>query len=272
MFRNIFMKGHFITFEKQQIHYYKMGNGPEIILAFHGFGLDGSSFLPFEPCFESKYTVYSFDLFYHGKSYWNNNNEPLSKIFWKEFIAYFLKDHKGKFSLLCFSLGGKFALATIEAFPERIDKVYFLAPDGIETSKWYSLATYPYLLRQYFKSMIVKPKRFFRIVNFLKSLRLMDKGILKFASSQMNTTKKRRRVYYSWLAFVELYFDLNEIARLINKNNIEVIMFLGEFDKIITEKGMSKLLRNVKKYDLHLLPCGHNHLISHAAEYLNQNR
>jgi pimeloyl-ACP methyl ester carboxylesterase len=265
------MKGQFITYQGQLIHYYKMGHGPQIILAFHGFGLDGTSFEPFENQLSEEYTLYCFDLFYHGKSFWKDNNETLTKTFWKNFLTYFLKDHTENFSLMSFSMGGKFALATIESFPGRIDKVFFIAPDGIKTQMWYSLATYPTFFRNYFKSMIVKPQRFFKILNTVKKLGLFDKGISKFAASQMNNTKKRRRVYYSWVVFKELNFNLKEVANIFNDNQIKLEMYLGKYDKIITEKGMKRLLDQVNDYDLHLLESGHNNLIAHVAAFFKQN-
>jgi pimeloyl-ACP methyl ester carboxylesterase len=253
------------------LNYHLYKGGPKYLLAFHGFGQNSKAYLPLVEQLSNEYTILSFDLFFHGNSHWNIN-EFLSKNKWASIINDVLIKHEiNNFSMAGFSLGGKFALATIESFPNRIDEVFLMAPDGIETSTWYSLATYPFLFRQYFRSMIVKPRRFFRIVNTLKSFQLMDKGILKFAASQMNTIKKRRRVYYSWLIFMELNFDLNQMAKLINENNIKITMLLGEFDKIITEKGMIKLLQHLDKYDLHILPCGHNHLIEYAAKFLKQN-
>jgi len=36
------------------------------------------------------------------------------------------------FAVVGFSLGGKFALATLEAFTDKVTKVVLLAPDGIK--------------------------------------------------------------------------------------------------------------------------------------------
>lgn len=260
-----------VQFQNHQIHYHKYGKGDKTLLAFHGFGQSGSDFEPLADVLAKEYTIYSFDLFYHGKSFWNELDTPMTKVFWKNFILDFIRTHHiENFSLCGFSLGGKFVLATLEAHPERIEKVMLLAPDGIKTNTWYSLATYPVLFKNYFKSMIVKPHRFFNLINLVKKAGLVEKGILKFASSQMNTRKKRRRVYYAWVVFKELSFSMKKIGGLINQHRIDMHMFLGTHDKIITKKGMRKLLRYVQDYKLHIAESGHNKLIEKVAEHLKK--
>ncbi|MEX2336238.1 MAG: alpha/beta hydrolase [Fulvivirga sp.] len=258
-----------INFRKHTIQYHKIGNGSKIMLAFHGFGQTGEDFIPLGKVIAKDFTIYSFDLFYHGKSYWSIGNERLTKRFWRDFISEFTTTHDiNNFSLCGFSLGAKFALATLEAYPERVEKIVLIAPDGIKTRMWYSLATYPIILKSYFKSMIVKPQRFFNLVNLLKKTGLMEKGILKFATNQMNTIKKRRRVYYAWVVFKELSFDIKKISKLINKFDIETTIFLGRHDKIITQKGMKILIGLLRNYKLHILDSGHNRLIEKVAEWL----
>lgn len=265
------MTSHFLTHDEHVIHYYKMGSGSKIKLAFHGFGLDGASFEPIADSWSNIYTIYSFDLFYHGKSHWSQPDEKLTKDKWKKLLLAFIKKEKIEdFSLMAFSLGGKFALTTLELFPDRIKEITFIAPDGIKTQMWYNLATYPLIFQKYFKSMIVRPNRFYKVLNLVKSAGLLDKSISKFAASQMNSVKKRRRVYYSWVIFKDLKSDMKHISQLINDNDISVTMFLGSYDKIITKEGMNKLLGKLKEHNTHILECGHNNLIPHVAAFLRQ--
>ncbi|ELR72360.1 hydrolase, alpha/beta superfamily [Fulvivirga imtechensis AK7] len=243
------------------------------MLAFHGFGQKGSDFRPLTDVLANEYTVYCFDLFYHGRSYWNNKDEAMTKNFWADFINYFIEQHNiSTFSLCGFSLGGKFALSTLESFPEKTEKLILLAPDGIKTSMWYSLATYPVAFKGYFKSMIVKPHRFFNLLNTINKTGWLEKGISKFAATQMNTTKKRRRVYFAWVVFKELKFKLHKLGKLINDHGIEVTMYLGTYDKIITEKGMQKLLKHLNDYKLHVIKSGHNQLIENTARHITRNK
>ncbi len=267
------VKSETIKFDGHIIQYYTYGKGSHTMLAFHGFGQDGTALAPVAKSLANQFTIYSFDIFYHGKSYWNTPDQPLSKDYLKRLITYF-NQQKGvlTFSILAFSMGGKFALSIVENMSESIESVYLIAPDGIQTQRWYNLSTYPLVFQKYFQSMIVKPSRFFSIVNAVKRLRLVDKGLLKFAESQMDTVKKRRRVYYSWIIFQDLTFDLQEISNELNRHSIVVKMFLGEHDKIITEVGMNKLIGKLNHSKLHILNCGHNNLIEYTADFLNQKQ
>lgn len=255
-------------YQKAQLHYHKTGKGSKILLAFHGFGQTKQHFHHFAQSLRSTYTIYSFDLFYHGMSFWHEREEPMKKKFWKDLLSEFFKTEKiEKCTLAGYSMGGKFVLATVEAFPEKIDKIILMAPDGIKTSFWYSLATYPTWVRKFFRGLVIKPKPFHFLIKALSLAGMMDKGIIKFASSQMNTREKRRRVYYSWVVFRHLKFNMDKIADIISSNQIDVDMFLGKYDKIITEKNMQKLLKLLPYYNLHILDCGHNTLIDEVAKF-----
>lgn len=222
---------------------------------FHGYGQDANIFDGFEG--------YSIDLFFHGNSVWHEGEEALEKKDWKELIAGFLEENKiQNFKVLGFSMGAKFAMATLEAFPDRVKEIILLAPDGIRTSFWYSLATYPLALRKVFRSMIGNHKRFLRIARISRRLGLVDKGVLRFVETQMDTEEKRKRVYYSWVVFRHLKFDIEKIAELINENNIKLQLFAGRHDKIIKAKNMTRLTSKVPNSRLEIVEAGHNNLVA----------
>jgi pimeloyl-ACP methyl ester carboxylesterase len=240
------------------LNYTKTGDSP--LLMFHGFGQDASVF--------KRIQGYSIDLFFHGNSVWPKGEEPLEKSEWKQLISAFLDNNNiEKFAVMGFSMGGKFALATLEAFPDRVTNIILLAPDGIKTSFWYSLATYPIAFRNLFKSMISDHKRFLMIATISKKLGLIDKGVLRFVETQMNSEEKRKRVYYSWVVFRHLKFDINNIKELITANNIKLQLFVGKYDKIIKAKNMKSLTSGIRNGELHILDAGHNDLIK---EYIRQ--
>lgn len=259
----------FIRYHKNLLHYVKAGNGKQPLLVFHGFGQDHTLYVPLLKSLSKKYTLYIVDLFFHGKSEWNEDETPLKKSTWNKILAVlFEEQHITSFSILAYSLGGKFALATIEAYPKQIREVFLLAPDGIRTSFWYSLATYPNVLRRFFKSMIFRHERFLLIAKKLSEYNLADKGLIRFADFQMNTEAKRRRVYYSWVVFRHLTFDLKKIAGLINANKIQLTMIAGKYDKVIRAENMDRLLKHVHHYKLEVLESGHTGLIAESLHLL----
>lgn len=219
----------FIHYRRNLLHYVKAGNGKHPLLVFHGFGQDHTLYVPLLKSLSPRYTLYIVDLFFHGKSEWNEGEQPLEKKTWNNIVQVLLHDNNiTSFSILAYSLGGKFALATVEGFPDRVKKLFLLAPDGIKTSFWYSMATYPEAFRRFFKSMILRHDRFLWIANKLNASNLVDKGLIRFADYQMNSEDKRKRVYYSWVVFRHLTFDLRKIGRLVNQNHIRLIMIVGK--------------------------------------------
>ena len=259
----------FIHYRKNILHYVKAGNGKQPLLVFHGFGQDHTLYVPLVRSLSPRYTLYIIDLFFHGKSEWNEGEQPLEKSTWGNIVDVLLNEQGiDSFSIMAYSLGGKFALATLEAFPDRIRDLSLIAPDGIKTSFWYSMATYPKILRRFFKSMIFHHERFLWIANKLNKSNLVDKGLIRFADYQMNTEAKRKRVYYSWVVFRHLTFDLRKIAKLINENDIRLTMIVGKYDKVIKPENMKLLLRHVRRHRLEVLASGHVGLIHESLHLL----
>ncbi|QHT68866.1 alpha/beta hydrolase [Rhodocytophaga rosea] len=267
------MQTHIFTYQQASLSYNRLGSGNQILLVFHGFGQNKSYFRHLAATLSTQYTVYTFDLFYHGQSVWPLPENPLTKTFWAEWLKAFLKQEQiEKFSLLGFSMGGKFVLATLESFSDRISKLILIAPDGVKTSFWYSLATYPGWTSNYFRKMVTSPDAFSRLVGICYKLRLVDKGIIRFAASQMDTPEKRRKVYNTWMLCRQLRFNMKHIAQLINYHQIQVYIFLGSYDRIITRKNMLHLLKKLTKYELVMLQTGHNQLIDEVTKYMSANR
>lgn len=270
--RNSFPKGQTFDFEQVKLHYRIWQGGQAYLLAFHGFGQKSDEFATLAKALAPNYSLIGIDLFYHGNSYWPEAEQALTQDYWQKLLHAFLSELSiDRFSLAGFSLGGKLVLASLQAFPERIDHIYFIAPDGIKTSFWYSLATYPHWARRYFRRLVDKPQQFFRMASLLRKLNLVDKGIIRFASSQMNTPDKRQRVYNSWVVYSKLRFSMPQIAKLIRKHNIGLSMFLGKYDRIMTLENMTRLLQHLDEYSLEILDAGHNTLINDTARYIHEN-
>jgi pimeloyl-ACP methyl ester carboxylesterase len=258
----------FIHYNGSSLHYAVAGNGSHSMLIFHGFGQDMSVFEYLSTHLSRDYTFYVFDLFFHGKSTWAHGERTLEKKEWAEFMRLFLEQNRiENFSLAGFSLGGKFVLATFESFPQRTKEIFLIAPDGIKTSFWYSMATYPTILRNFFKSMILRPERFFAIAYFLNKRGWVDRGLIRFAEYQMNSEEKRKRVYYSWVVFRHLTFSLNSIARLLNHHSVKLTMIVGKYDNVITPSNMKSLLDKVPHHKLEILESGHSGLINQSIPY-----
>ncbi len=161
-----------LYYQDSKLHYEKSGTGSQVLLAFHGFGQDKSYFDELIKIWSDTYTIYTFDIYFHGESFWPNGKErPLTKADWQAIIkAFVIQEDITRFSLVGFSMGGKFVLATLENFADHVNEVTLIAPDGIKTSFWYSLATYPLFFRKIFENIIHQPKPYYCSTKDLKKL------------------------------------------------------------------------------------------------------
>lgn len=257
------IRDNFIRYNNNLLHYAKAGNGDKVLLVFHGYGQNHQAFKKLAEAMPETYTCYLFDLYFHGQSRWVNNDEPLKKIEWSKTLQTFLHENRiDNFSLLGFSIGARFALATLEAFPEKTRKIFLLAPDGLKTNFWYAIATSTPLMRRLFKRLIPHPGLFFAITRMAIKLRLADRGLIRFATFHMNTEEKRRRVYYSWVVFRLLRFDPDHLARLVRTHSIPFIVIVGNRDKVILPKTISRFLKRLDYGRVVTLETDHMGIIS----------
>lgn len=259
----------FIHYRRNVLHYVKAGNGENPLLVFHGYGQDHTSYVPLLQSLSPRYTIYIVNLFFHGKSEWNDGEQTLEKSTWNEIVRILLEDNNiDRFSVLAYSLGGRFALATLEGFANRIKGIFLIAPDGIAKNFWYNIATYPTPFRSLFRSMITHHDRFERIASWLGKRGLVSKNLIRFADYQMNSETKRKRVYYTWVVFRHMRSDLKQVASLINTHQIKLTIVTGKHDDVIPAQGMRRLLEHVKDYRHEVIEAGHLGLISRSLHLL----
>ncbi len=263
----------YILYDKSRLHYQVIGHGKQVMLAFHGYGQNNTYYRPMERALGKDYTIYAFDLFFHGDSRLHKNDTPLTKeVLAAMMQLLFQREYIGKFSLMGFSMGGKFALTVVERFSERVQELFLIAPDGISTSFWYNIATYPGWLQELFKRTVRKPRPFFILLKVLRKYKIVQKGLVRFAHNQMDSTAKRLRVYRSWVGLRDLSFDIRHIVLLLNRQHTPVTMFLGEFDEVIAPKRVRVFIDSLEKGKLVILKTGHTHLLSQVAELLQKER
>ena len=251
-----------IVYLNSALFYYKEGAGPKIILLFHGFGQDHGVFAGWVDALKAEYTIYTFDLFFHGKSYWSNPH-AIEKEDWKKILQLFLEQEQvASFEIAGFSIGARFAFATLENFPQQVNRVVVIAPDGIAPNFWYRLATGTSLMRSFFRNLMLKPGRLQAIIHFVKFWRFESRGLLRFTEFQINTQEKRQRIYSSWVYFRLLKFDGQALRDLLNSKKIETIFILGKSDTIISTGKIKKFAKTLVNHQLQIMDAGHHELIT----------
>jgi len=252
-----------------QIPYTRLGAGPRILLAFHGIGQDGSScFAPILQSLGKHYTIYAFDLPFHGQNA-DAPFEVISKADWKQSIQHFLQTNNiARFDITGFSIGGRFALATLEAFPESIDHAFLIAPDGVSEHPMYALATRIPPARWAYGWLMRHPGVFFPGVRVARTLQLASKSLVRFTQQVLNTPEKRQTIYRSWVAFRDLRFHIRALVKTANANGVTIYLFAGVYDSLLKPKAVKKLAELLPENQYIELKSGHTRLVEHASTWI----
>lgn len=259
----------FFESDQGRLGFRVFGSGPAMLLTFHGFGQSSLAYEPLQAQIGDQFTVYAFDLFLHGTSQ-RMNDSLLTKTDWQRFIDDFLQAQKiDRFSLMGFSLGGRFALATVEAFADRIDQLLLIAPDGITRSFWYELATSTGAGRTLFRYGLRHLPVLNTIGYALVRLGLLNRTAMRFAEISLATPEQRSLVYQTWTRFRLVRPNLAAIADLLNNRPGRVRFFTGAFDRLVPGRYILPLTDRLHRYELTVLKTGHNHLIELAGEAIS---
>ncbi len=220
------------------MHYLCFGDGPQILVCFHGFGEHATTFellaghLP-------AHTIVAFDLPFHGKTNWEQDSpfriEELLNI-----ITLCPEIKEKKFGLLGYSMGGRIALTIYEAVPQKIECIILLAPDGLVVNPWYWFATQTAAGKKIFHYTMHNPAWFLGLLNFSKRLQLVNQSVWKFIQSQVGDAHMRKKIFSVWTAFRKFSPDLKNIKLKILLHHTPVYMVFGQYDRIITPgKGIN---------------------------------
>lgn len=256
------------SFDGNILAYRKIGTGPAALIAFHGFDQSSGAFMPLERSLANRFTIFAVDLFFHGHSEYNANRLLLKPDWYRLMDAFLRKQGITRFSLMGFSLGGRFALTTAEFFAGRIDQLFLLAPDGITQNGWYRLATTGALGRKLFRYVLHHLPLLLRTGHFLVKLGLLEHRLMRFAERSLGTPNQRVLAYQSWTQFRQIQPNLVTIARLINDISIRVHFLTGVSDPIVPGYYVLPLARRLRRYEWTNLEARHNQLIDLAGPIL----
>jgi pimeloyl-ACP methyl ester carboxylesterase len=228
------------TYNDYQVSYEKWGTGPQVLLAFHGFGQSASIFQNIAPALRDTFTVYACSLFYHGESKFPQHilpGEPLPPEFLKQGVIEFCQQFNiDRFSLMGYSLGGKLVLKLMEMLPERIDSVILLAPDGVKKSYWYYFATRHFIGKRLFRKAVLKPKLLFTMVNIFRALGFFNEKMKKFVYSQFSDAENRLKIMNVWNTYSIITPRMRTVKSIIREHGIKTLIFTGMYDPVVKEE------------------------------------
>ena len=267
-----------MEFQAGDIHWNvtQFGQGPQYLIAFHGYGQDAQVFNHFSEISSDTYTILSIDLAFHGK----HEKFPKGFLFNREYADIWLSallDAIGQktIGLIGYSIGGRIAMSMLEWFPDRISELILFAPDGLPVPKTYLFLTRTRLGQWIFREFISSPRIAFSLIMIGEKLKLISMKVADFYRTEILDAKKRQQLFDTWMAYRKATPSDIRLNKQLKANSKHVMCILGRRDAVIkhaiTRKHARKRFPDLQLIELDL---GHNLLsnksIKHLSSYWNK--
>lgn len=271
------MKNNFLAYKSSQISYYVFGSGPKLAVCFHGYGENGRLYHFMEQSAPG-FTFYALDLPFHGHTRWNEQSSFTHTDLQEIIHAILLennqrlhpdsyRDSKLQLVLIGFSLGGRIALSLYQAWPDSIQKMILLAPDGLKVNFWYWLATRTWMGNRLFAFTMKHPAWFFYLLKVLNKLKLVNASIFKFVNFYIGDEETRTLLYQRWTCLRRLKPNLQRIKTCVRKNKTRVHLLYGQHDRIILPVRGEHFRKGIEEYcSVEIIVSGHQVLHEKHAE------
>jgi pimeloyl-ACP methyl ester carboxylesterase len=277
------MKKGFLSYKRSSVGYYRFGHGPRLAICFHGYGEDALMYAFMEK-YAADYTFYSMDLPFHGNTVWNEGlnfthtdlQQIIHDILLENNIALNADTTAGitKLSLIGFSLGGRVALSLYQAWPDSIEKIVLLAPDGLTVNFWYWLATRTWPGNKLFAFTMKHPGWFMGFLKLLSKTGMVNASVIKFVNYYIGNTEARLKLYQRWTTLRRLKPSLKRIKACITRLHTPVRLIYGKFDRIILPVRGKAFVKGIENFaELRVIDSGHQVLNEkHAVEIVESLR
>lgn len=267
------MKTKGVRYKDFLLEYKVFGKGKEYILAFHGMGRNADDYKIFEDSLGKKYTIIAINLFHHGGSEYPKDRIFDNQLKKGEFVEHIEKllSELGidRFSLIGYSLGGRFVLTLVQYLHKRIDRVILIAPDGLKKSVYNRFTTRTSLGKSFVKWMVSYPEAFFDLIDSLHRYKLISTKGKKVIGIHFDSHERRLLMRNAISSFKYIEPNLRKITKNINNDHIELVMIFGKYDFIIPAKLGEHFLKNItSNKKMYIIKSSHNILTENASKAL----
>jgi len=256
------------------VHFHEYGTGAKPLLAFHGYGMTGKQFHVLERSVLKDYHVYGFDHFFHHESRLDNWTEQqiltgMPRAMVRQYVEEWFKLHgRQRFSVMAYSIGANIGLILVEEFPDLIDEVILMAPDGLSVFKGFYFLQHRPFGRWLFNRLTKSKWMAVALLKNLLRVGFIDQSLFKIAYSEIDTPKKRLDVYYTLNLLRTLVPDTEKIAGLINHYQIKCVLIFGEDDNLFTYQSAQPFINQLSNPIVHKVKLGHWLVIPALDDYL----
>lgn len=251
------MQSHHVSWQGQQLHYLKGGNGVRNLICLHGYGESAAHFAFLESHLGAAFTLYAIDLPWHGRTHWAGRlTFPVSGLM--AVLQRMIPDfNTASNTLLAYSMGGRVALTLLERMPAVWERAVLLAPDGLKVNPWYWLATQTQLGNGLFRFTMQHPCWLLWLVKAAHRLHLINPSVGKFVHQYIDDPAVRADLYRIWTTLRKFRPNLRRLGRQLQRRPIPVHVLFGQYDRIIPPTNGKALQRYLPQVQVHTIAAGH---------------
>lgn len=234
-----------------------MGDGAHPLIALHGFGQTGALFLPLKESLGKRYTIYSFDFAWHGKTQWNETHALTKPAFIRMLDEFMRQHHCKKISLLGFSMGGRVMLSLIPDIAEKLEDVILIAPDGIEERFYYRSFMSGKTGQSVFREILRHPKLLIAAADAFSKIGLTKKYVADYLKNYWADEGKREKLFSVWLSMRTYRVNLGKIRAASEKHPVRIFLLWGSHDRMIPSRLAHHFKEKVPRCKLKMIDGGH---------------
>lgn len=257
------MTDHYFENDLVTLHYYKFGNGPKIMLGFHGYGMHGKQFKLLEPALGDAYTFIGFDLFFHKETKLKDQSletvkKGITKKQFADLILEFCKhDGIARFSVIGYSMGTHYASVVAEELSHLIDEFIIAAPSSLNPGRLIPFFSQNKTGNKILEKLTLNKTFLVRMLKTFRALRIIDAEAYKILFGEIGTEELRFNCYacFTYLRT----FETNEprLLKALNDQNIKSIFIFGKRDKSFPPGIGKDFIAKVKNATIIMLDEGH---------------
>lgn len=251
------MEQYEINVSGHHINVHRWGDGPELIIALHGFGRSGQRFGDLGERLRDRYTLCAPDLPFHGNTRWAS---PLYSLQDCRGIIGAIAEHEARQRLILVghSLGGRLALRTSPEMSDYdIQRLILVAPDGLRGPYTHWIDRTPRLLGQRLARLLDRPEGILRFVKLLRFRRLLNPYTEQYLQYNLKNEVFRRRLQGTFLSLPDFRLQALPFRQKLRELPFPVDVFVGKHDPIIDVAHVQRLLGGLPHVNIHVLARGH---------------
>lgn len=256
------MESQFIHTDKGRIHFLSWGKGERLIIALPGFSNPASLFESVGTALQDESTLVALDLPFHGNTQWQSEQYTRTDVqAWiQAILAQFEKDH---FDWMGFSLGGRIILSMLDFFPQQLQGIHLIAPDGLATYRTFYPSLVPKFVRRGLSHSIARhPNSWLRLAQRLHDWRLLDHFSLIYIEKQLKTSIQTDRLFKTWLSLPNFPVSARQSRRALLQRNLPLSLTLGTRDKFVNTDSIKRWSKLIPQVQLRVFDQGHQ-LVNH---------